>query len=172
MFQFTPVRENFLVYFHDCTWTFVFYKLNRTWTKPQYSIYAQMWQSGGGDSHDLHKINYILIHAQKVIMYLLVGQDCQLPLCSPLPVCFIHWPICALAPSRSSNSCDTFHNIIYYFLVVQRTTRWPNPSKMNCLLDGNCHLFNWPHVSNLCLLRLQQRYRSTNSLYQLLGRIG
>ena len=62
------------------------------------------------------------------------------------------------------------YDTLYYILAVQLTTRRPKPSKLNCLLDGNCHLlFNRPNVNNLCHLRLQQRYRSTYSLYQLLG---
>ena len=104
---------------------------------------------------------------------LLVGQDCQLPLCSPLPIFFIQWPVCSLAQPRNNNSCHTSHNTIYYFLAVQWTTRRPIPFKINCLLDDKCHpLFTWPHVSNLGHLRLQQRYRSTYSLYWLLRRIG
>ena len=90
------------------------------------------------NSRNIHKINYILIHAQKVITYLhiqflmtplvigknrhylstdlLVGQDCQLPLYSPLPVCFIQSPVFSLAPPWNSNSCDTSHSTIYCFL--------------------------------------------------------
>ena len=46
------------------------------------------------------------------------------------------------------------YDTLYYILAVQRTTRRPKPSKLNCLLDGNCSLlFNWPHVNNLCHLR-------------------
>ena len=93
---------------------------------------------------------------------LLVGQDFHLHLCSPLPTCFIHWPVCSLEPLWISNSCGISHDTIYYFLAVWHTTRRPNPSKINCLLDGNCHLlFNWSHVSNLWHLRHKQRHRST-----------
>jgi len=90
-----------------------------------------------------------------------------------MPTSFTHWPVCSLHHHGKAILVISLTKPSTNFLAVQWTTRRPGLFKINCLLDDNCHrLFNWPHVSNLCHLRLQQRYRSTYSLYQLLGRTG
>lgn len=117
----------------------------------------------------------LLIGGKKIRHYfytdLLVWQNFHLPLGSPLPTCFTHWLVCLFEPLWISKSCCTSHDTIYYFLAVWRTTRKSNTFKINSLLDGNSHLLlNWPHMSNFYHFRHKQKYRSTCSLYQLLGR--
>lgn len=100
---------------------------------------------------------------------LLVWEGCHLPLCNPLLTCFTPRPVCSLAPPWNSNSCDPSHPTICQFLVVQQTTRQPNPLKINCLLNGKCDLpFKLTNISNLCNFRHQHSYRSIYSLYQCL----
>jgi len=75
---------------------------------------------------------------------LCVWQNFHLPHCSPLPAFFHQQPVSSLTPPRNRYSSNTPCNTINYFLVVKRTTRRLNPSKINGGLDGSCNfLLNW-----------------------------
>ena len=56
--------------------------------------------------------------------------------------------------------CTTSYNVTHCLLVVKRTTRRPNPSKINSVLDRSCNfLFNWIS-SNSSYHTIQHSYRT------------
>jgi hypothetical protein len=100
-------------------------------------------------------------------------QYLHLPLCGPVPGCFIHKLICSLTLPRNTYSHVTSYNTVYYSLLVKWTVSTFNKFKNNVLPKDSCDMqLHWIQVSHLCLHGLLPGYSSTNNLHQILRRKG